>query len=170
MARLASRRLHDAGVEIPLVRCRAQILPFRANSFDSAVATFPTDDILELNTLRELARVIPQGGRLVMVVGAQREGSQPDPYFVEWLKGFIGQDGNEKDKKSPVFSRAGFRPKIDYQSVEGNPVILLIAEKRQRHDGWVNMLPVVDMSSNIKVLSKDYSNTILKGSATDPDG
>src|SRR5512139_3649650 len=97
MARLFSPRLHDAGMEIPLVRCRAQILPFRANSFDSAVATFPTDDILELNTLREVARVIPQGGRLVMVVGAQREGSQPNPYFVEWLKGIIGPEGRTKE-------------------------------------------------------------------------
>ncbi len=170
MGRLAARRLRHAGVEAPLVRCRAQILPFRANSFDAAVATFPTDDVLELNTLREVARVIPQGGCLVMVMGAQREGSQPDPYFVEWLKGIMGQDRNEKDRKSPVFSRAGFRPRIDYQSVEGNPVILLIAEKRQRPDGWVNTLPTVDMSSNVRVLTKDYSDTVLKGSATDPDG
>jgi hypothetical protein len=105
-----------------------------------------------------------------MVMGAQREGTKPDPYFVQWLKGIIGQNGGGKDRKSPVFSRAGFRPRIDYQSVEGSPVILLIAEKRQRHDGWVNMLPTVDMSSSIKVLSKDYSNTVLKGSAADPDG
>ena len=170
MGRLAARRLRHAGVEVSLVRCRAQILPFRANSFDAAVATFPTDDMLEPNTLREVARVIPQGGRLVMVVGAQREGSKPDPYFVEWLKGIIGQNENGRDSKSPVFSRAGFRPRIDYQTIEGNPVILLIAEKRQRHDGWVNMLPTIAVSSNIRVLSKDYSNTVLKGSATDPDG
>jgi len=170
MGRLAARQLRHAGVEVPLVRCRAQLLPFRANSFDAAVATFPTDDILELNTLREVARVIPQGGCLVMVMGAQREGSQPDPNFVKWLRGFIGQDGDGRDEKSPVFFRAGFRPRIDYQSVEGNPVILLIAEKWQRHDGWVNMLPTIDMSSAIRVLTKDYSNTVLKGRATDPDG
>ncbi len=170
MGKLAARWLRDAGVEVPLVRCRAQVLPFRANSFDAAVATFPTDDMLELNTLREVARVIPQGGHFVMVMGAQREGSQPNSYFVEWLKGFIGEDGSGKDKKSPVFSRAGFRSRIDYQSVEGNPVILLISEKRQRPDGWVNMLPTVDVTSNIRILTKDYSNTVLKGSATDPDG
>ncbi len=170
MGRLAARRLRHAGMEAPLVRCRAQILPFRANSFDAAVATFPTDDILELNTLREVARVIPQGGRFVMVVGAQREGSKPNPYFVEWLKGFIGQTRSGEDEKSPIFSRAGFRSWVDYQSVEGSPVILLIAEKRQRRDGWVNTLPYVDMSSSISVLSKDYFSTILKGRATDPDG
>ena len=170
MGRLAARRLRRAGVDVPLVRCRAQILPFHANSFDAAVTTFPTDDILELNTLREVARVIPQGARLIMVVGAQREGSQPDQYFIGWLKGFIGQNGNGKDRTPSVFPRAGFRPRIEYQSVEGSPVILLIAEKRQRQDGWVNILPTVDVSLNVRMLSKDQSNRVLKGRATDADG
>src|SRR5512143_44151 len=31
MGRLASRRLRLAGLNVPLVRCRAQVLPFRAN-------------------------------------------------------------------------------------------------------------------------------------------
>ena len=170
MGRLAARRLRHAGVDVPLVRCRAQILPFHANSFDAAVATFPTNDVLELNTLREVAQVIPQGGRLTMVVGAQREGSKPDQYFIEWLKGFIGQDGNGRDRTPSVFFRAGFRPRIEYRSVEGSPVILLIAEKRQRQDGWVNMLPTVNVSLNVRMLSKDQSNTVLKGKATDADG
>jgi len=170
MGRLAARRLRLAGIDVPLVRCRAQILPFRANSFDAAVATFPTADILELNTLREVARVIPQGGRLAVVVGAQCQGSQPNPCFVEWLKGFIGQNGKERIRPRSVFSCAGFRSRIEYQFVEGSPVILLIAEKWQRQDGWVNMLPTVDVSSNVRVLSKDYSNMLLKGRATDPDG
>jgi len=170
MGRLAARRLRRAGVDVPLVRCRAQILPFHTNSFDTAVATFPTDDILELNTLREVARVIPQGGHLTMVVGAQREGIQPDQSFIEWLKGFIGQNGNGKDRTTSVFGRAGFRPRIEVQSVEGSPVILLIAEKRQRQDGWVNMLPTIDVSLNVRMLSRDQSNAILNGRANDADG
>ncbi len=170
MGRLAARRLCLAGVDVPLVRCQAQTLPFRSNSFDAAVATFPTKDILELDTLREVARVISQRGRLTMVVGAQREGSQVNQYFVEWLKGIIGQNENGRDKTPSVFSQSGFRPRIDYKTVEGSPVILLIAEKRQRQDGWVNMLPAVDVSSNVRVLSRDQFNAVLRGWATDPDG
>ena len=169
MGKLAARRLRRAGVDVPLVRCRAQSLPFHVKSFDAAVATFPTDDILELNTLREVARVIPQGGRLTMVLGAQREGSQPDQYFIEWLKGYVRQNGNGKDRTPSAFSRAGFRSRIEYQSVEGSPVILVIAEKRQRQDDWVNMLPTVDVSLNVRMLSKDQSNTVLNGRATDAD-
>ncbi|MCX5906989.1 MAG: methyltransferase domain-containing protein, partial [Deltaproteobacteria bacterium] len=170
MGKLAARRLRQAGAELPLVRGRAQILPFQANSFDAAVATFPTDDILELNTLREVARVIPQGGGLVMVVGAQREGSQPDQHFIAWLKGFIGQNANRGDRTLSVFSRAGFRPRIECQSIAGSPVILLIAEKRQRQDGWANMPPAIQVNSNIRMLSKDHPKTVLEGRATDGDG
>jgi ubiquinone/menaquinone biosynthesis C-methylase UbiE len=170
MGRLASRRLRLAGLTVPLVRGRAQVLPFHANSFDAVVATFPTDAALEPDTLREVARVIPQGGRLALVVGAQREGSQPDPQFIEWLKGIIGPEGGARNRTSSVFSGAGLRPRIECRSVEGSPVILVVAEKRQRQDGWVNMLPTVDISSHVRILSKDQSTAALQGRATDPDG
>lgn len=170
MARLAARRLRRAGVEVPLVRCRAQMLPFHAKSFDEAVATFPTDDILKWETLREVARVIPQGGRLIMVVGAQRQGSQPNPHFIDWLNGLIGQSVNGAERTASIFCRAGLRPRIEYQSVGNNLVILLIAEKRQRQDGWVNIPPTVDAGLNVRILSKDQSTQILSGTATDADG
>ncbi len=170
MGRLAARRLRRAGCDVPLVRCRAQVLPFRANSFDAVVATFPTDAALEPDTLREVARVIPQGGRLALVVGAQREGSQPDPRFIEWLKGVVRPEGKGKDRIPSVFSGAGLRPRIECRSVEGSPVILVVAEKRQRQDGWVNIPPTVDVSSNVRILSKDQSTAVLRGRAIDADG
>ena len=172
MGRLTSRRLRHAGMDIPLVRCRAQALPFHASCFDAAVATFPTDDILKLNTLQEVARVIPQGGHLAMVVGAQLEGSEPNQYFIEWLKGLIEGNGKEREgeRASSVFPRAGFRARIEHQAVEGSPVILLIAEKRQRQNGWVNIQPAVDISSNVRLLSKDYRNKVIEGRAKDADG
>lgn len=170
MARLAASRLRRAGVDVPLVRCRAQMLPFHAKSFDEAVATFPTDDILKWETLREVARVIPQGGRLIMVVGAQRQGTLPDPHFIDWLKGVVGQNVNEGERTASIFCRAGLRPRIEYQSVGNNPVILLIAEKRQRQNGWVNIPPTVDAGLNIRILTKEQSTQILCGKATDADG
>jgi len=170
MGRQAARRLRRAGVDVPLVCCRAQALPFRDSSFDETVATFPTDDILELNTLREVARVMPKGGRLVMVVGAQRKGSQPDPHFVDWIKGLVGQNGIGSGRTASFFCRAGLRASIDYQSVGGSPAILVIAEKHPRWDGWVNTLPTVDAGPVIIILSKDCSDHILNGTATDADG
>ncbi len=45
-------------------------LPFGEATFDSVVSTFPTDYIAEPAALREIARVLRPGGRLIVVVGA----------------------------------------------------------------------------------------------------
>jgi ubiquinone/menaquinone biosynthesis C-methylase UbiE len=70
MGRLARNRLCRSGIStLPLVRARAQALPFRAGSFDSVVSTFPTEFIFDPATLKEMARVMGQGGRAVVVAG-----------------------------------------------------------------------------------------------------
>lgn len=45
-------------------------LPFADAAFDSAVSTFPTEYIFDRAALREIARVLRPGGRLVIVLGA----------------------------------------------------------------------------------------------------
>jgi SAM-dependent methyltransferase len=47
-----------------------QALPFDRASFDSIISTFPTDYIADPAALREIARVLRPGGRLVIVLGA----------------------------------------------------------------------------------------------------
>lgn len=69
MGRLARKRLRDGSYDVPLVRARAQALPFRAGAFDSVVSTFPTEFIVDPATLQEVARVIGQAGRAVVVPG-----------------------------------------------------------------------------------------------------
>ena len=78
MGRLARRRLSGTGIPMPvLVRARAQALPFRAGSFDSVVSTFPTEFIFDPATLKEMARVMGQGGKAVVVVGVVFNASLP---------------------------------------------------------------------------------------------
>jgi SAM-dependent methyltransferase len=170
MSGQAARRLRCAGINVPLVRCRAKVLPFQSQSFDEVVATFPTDDILELNTLHAAARLIPTGGRMAMVAGAQAEGGGADPHFTAWLKGLIGQDEDLSVRMKSAFYRAGLRARIEYHSVEGSPVILVIAENRPGRYGWVNSLPTVDAGQDMEILSIEQTNHILIGTATDPDG
>jgi SAM-dependent methyltransferase len=47
-----------------------QTLPFADSSFDSVISTFPTDYIADPEALRQIARVLRPGGRLVIVLGA----------------------------------------------------------------------------------------------------
>jgi SAM-dependent methyltransferase len=66
MQRVAGRKLRARGLTIPRVLARADALPFPAQAFDSVVSTFPAGYILEVASLRELARVLRPGGALVI--------------------------------------------------------------------------------------------------------
>jgi ubiquinone/menaquinone biosynthesis C-methylase UbiE len=125
----AARRLRRAGLTVPLVRCEAEALPFRSGSFDEVVSTFPTDAIFAPQTLREVARVTSERARLVVVAGAQRKGLRPDPHFLAWLAGMIGQGTVDPGGSASAFRRAGMQPRIECRSIGRSTVMLVIAEK-----------------------------------------
>lgn len=67
--------LRGAPTLTPLVQGDARKLPFAAAALDALVATFPAPYILDAATLREAARVLRPGGRLIVTglwVGSQR--------------------------------------------------------------------------------------------------
>jgi ubiquinone/menaquinone biosynthesis C-methylase UbiE len=70
MLAITRRKLTRAALPIHLARGVTQALPFTPASFDSIVATFPTDYILDSSTLAEICRVLRPGGRLVVVLAA----------------------------------------------------------------------------------------------------
>ncbi len=67
MGRLAARRLRRAGYQPRLTRALAQKLPFADAAFDTVVATFPSEYILDPHTQAEIRRVLASGGRLVLI-------------------------------------------------------------------------------------------------------
>ncbi len=69
-ARDELRRQGLDGSEAPVTQADVQHLPFLGESFDTVVSTFPTEYIYEPATLREVARVLRPGGRLIVVLGA----------------------------------------------------------------------------------------------------
>ncbi len=67
MLKLASRKLRRSQFRSQLCRARAQALPFPSAHFDSVVCTFPSDYIVQEDTVKEIYRVLRPGGRLVVV-------------------------------------------------------------------------------------------------------
>jgi ubiquinone/menaquinone biosynthesis C-methylase UbiE len=70
MLAITRRGLTRDDLPVRLVRAFAQALPFSPASFDTVVATFPTEYIVDPATLAEVRRVLRRGGRLVIVLAA----------------------------------------------------------------------------------------------------
>jgi SAM-dependent methyltransferase len=70
-ARAELRRRGMAGHDVQVVRARVQDLPFADASFDTVTSTFPTEYIYDPQAIREIARALRPGGRLVVVEGAR---------------------------------------------------------------------------------------------------
>jgi ubiquinone/menaquinone biosynthesis C-methylase UbiE len=130
MSRLARRRLSkDAGLAVPLVRARAQALPFRDGCYDSAVATFPAEFIMARDTLREVARVLAPGGRWVIVPGAVLSGRDPLSRFIWWLYRITGQGDLLIDRGKALLERAGFCVNATWEEAKHSQVLVVTAEK-----------------------------------------
>ena len=138
MGRLARRRSTRAGLPVPLVRARAQALPFGDGCFDSAVATFPTQFIVDPATLQEMARVLrtPQpaegcsGGRLVVVAGARLTGRDPLSRFIGWLYRVTGQGEPLPGGSEAAAVEAGFVLRTVWERVGRSEVMLVVADRR----------------------------------------
>lgn len=126
MGRLARRRL---GGNHKLTRGLAQALPFGADSFDTVVATFPSEYIFDGRTLSEVRRVLSNTGRLIVLPAAF-----PSNRFLEWLYKATGEspaalDEAVKEKLMKPFSQAGFVVQVQVRELSSSRLVLLLAKK-----------------------------------------
>lgn len=103
MLRRAVRRMRRQGLPPRLVRARAQALPFPQNTFPRVVATFPSDYIFDLQTQREVWRVLAPGGRFDTLLTAASG--------LLWVWERLWGDGNPDHQKALLEER--FQPLAD---------------------------------------------------------
>jgi ubiquinone/menaquinone biosynthesis C-methylase UbiE len=130
MSRLAKRRLGREGLDVCLVRARAQALPFRDGCFDSAVATFPTEFILDPATLQEAVRVTGADGRLVVTAWVRLSERDPLWRVIGWLYRATGQGGPLPSGSEAMLAQAGFTSRTVWERVRCSEVMLVVAGKR----------------------------------------
>lgn len=131
MGRLARRRLLKGDrPAVPLVRARAQALPFRDGCFDSIVSTFPAEFILARETLHEAARVLGRDGRMVVAALVNLRGRDLLSRFIRWLFRITGQGEPLPPESAARLTQAGFESRVAWGAVDHTQVMLVLAEKR----------------------------------------
>ena len=135
MARLAHHRLRSVGhAGSHLIQARAQRLPHRGEAFDCVVATFPTEFILDGDTLHEVRRVLGASGRFVVVAAAWILGGHLVDRAAAWLFRSTRQSPALPPAKAAAefvapLEEAGFRTSIHWLELRSSMVLILVASK-----------------------------------------
>jgi ubiquinone/menaquinone biosynthesis C-methylase UbiE len=131
MLRLASRRLGDHRLGVPLSRGQAEALPFKPRAFDAVVLTFPTPFVYDPSWIEQLLRVLRTPGRLIVVEKAAFTTTNPVAGCLEWLYRITGQRGPAPDLPG-LLESSSLRAWRDEVEVDGTTVGLVLAERRSR--------------------------------------
>lgn len=133
MVALAVRRLKKHGLPTRLTRARAQALPYPALTFDTVIATFPSEYILDQETLKEIHRVLTPGGKLVVVAMVWFTGARLAHRLLRWLFRATGESQEMERFWPQVAARLetqGFTGRYEIVEMGANHVLLMFAEKR----------------------------------------
>ncbi len=113
MTRIAARRLRRGGHQPTILRARAQAIPLPAHTFAAVISTFPSEYILDRQTLEEIWRVLKPGGELI-VIGVERiTGRGIHDRLAAWLYRFTGQAGDPGDHWMKPLEAMGFIPDLE---------------------------------------------------------
>ncbi len=133
MCRRAAANLRKRGLSPALSRGYAQKLPFASESFDSLVATFPSEYIVDAATLAEAWRVLRPNGRLVVALSALPGDKTLFDRAATWLFRITGQGGNLTDeieaRIKAYFAVGRFRVDLLRTEIRQSVVWLVVAEK-----------------------------------------
>lgn len=135
MAQQAGQRLRRHNYALPLCQAQAQAIPFPSNHFVNVVATFPTDYMLQPDTLAEIQRVLRgpasnPAGRLIIVAEGQLRGPWPLRPLLNWLYKITNQRSIPPEEPLALLAAHGFDPRWEMVEHNGARARLLIAGKR----------------------------------------
>jgi len=129
MGKQAYRRIKREEFQPRLVRANAPTLPFATQSFDQVVATFPTEYILQKDTLASIQRLLRPGGMLVLIPFAWITGRGFLDRFAAWLFNVTGEAPAWDARWLQPLIQAGFNVSTQLQDLGDSQVMVILAQK-----------------------------------------
>jgi len=128
MGRLAKRNTDGSA---RLTRGLAQQLPFADSSFDTVIATFPTEYFTDPQTLSDVQRCLSDGGRFVILPAAM-----PKNRFLSWLFKVTHQASTEaikvvQEKLKEPFIASEFDVETHVLEKSSGTLIVIVAKKKE---------------------------------------
>lgn len=131
MGRIAKSKLAKRQLRQDFVRGSAFELPFADGTFAGIACTFPTDFIVQAQTLNEIHRVLADDGKAVIVLNGVLTGGGAVKVFLEWLYRITGQRETDTAdfERAPYFEGYGMRVETVEVRCKGSVAQLVILTK-----------------------------------------
>jgi ubiquinone/menaquinone biosynthesis C-methylase UbiE len=127
MNKLARRRLTQAGQKPDIVCGCAQALPFADQAFSGLMSTFPSEYIIDAETLVEAHRVLFQGASFTIVGIVEITGKSLPDRFARWLYKITGQSGSIPTGWIEYFQEHGFTPRLEVVTTRRSKITRVVA-------------------------------------------
>ncbi len=132
MGRIAQAKLQRQQFSAWLSRGRAQQLPYASGQIAAVISTFPTNFILEPDTLIEVQRVLQPGGQFLIVPNGMFTTGGVVAAGLEWLYRVTGQRDNSQFDVVEFFDQYGFRVEITRERCPRSMATIITASKKTR--------------------------------------
>lgn len=130
MGRIAKSKLIRHGYAPKLIRGKAQQLPFPTATFAAVISTFPTDFIVQAETLQEVHRILEPAGQFIIVPNGVLTGGGVSGAGIEWLYRVTGQRGDTPMNIADFFAAHGFDAEMFVEKCPRSVAQVIVAQKR----------------------------------------
>jgi ubiquinone/menaquinone biosynthesis C-methylase UbiE len=125
MADISKKRLLHKRIHPNLVRGEAYQLPFADRSFNQVALTFPAEFILQASTMREIHRVLNDGGLAVILPMAWITGQAPVQRAAAWVNRITGEAPEFHEKSLEPFYNLGFDIQWEIEDLGSSKILLI---------------------------------------------
>jgi ubiquinone/menaquinone biosynthesis C-methylase UbiE len=132
MGRITRGKLLRAKLPVRLGRGRAQALPYKSGAFAAVISTFPTNFILEPDTLREVYRVLEPGGQFLIVPNGFLNAGGVAEAGIEWLYRITGQREDGRFDVPGYFGQYGFAVEVVQEACPRSVATVVKARKTEK--------------------------------------